>query len=279
MQTDTILGILQNYAGNSGHVFQLCFEGYAEPGYDDPESEIIALGDWNSQTVKRRRYMKNSYEVYNHEDNTMPRIAAILERMGAKVEWGDEWYFCENCCKLIRNQPNSYSWTPSFWQEECMILCHECVLDDPEGYLESLEGNHRNANTLGLDLGAQRYVKTDGEYENGFHPGQNDDPEVIAESLRKLGIKRFIFEIDSTGQFDMNFSVWVHKTEYNKLSGELNSEGINIAGAMQSALKDASAKIGELQGEGVKVAKCYLKGTATARPVSQEDFIAGKAFD
>lgn len=48
---------------------------------------------------------------------------------------------------------------------------------------------------------------------------------------------------------------------------------------MRSALKDASAKMSTLQGEGVRVAKCHSDGTATVKLVNQQDFIDGKALN
>lgn len=262
MNISTILQILDR---QPGAYFQLHFEGYAEPGYNDPESGLITTGNWNP----------------SGKDNTMPRIGAILEKLGVELEWEDEWCECSECGKLVRTQPDSYSWTRSYWLHDGIgLYCQDCVLDDPEVYLEYLEGNPKTANTLDLDLGGQGYVKTEGEYENGFHSRQNDDPEVIAKSLRKLGINRFIFEIDGTGQFDIAFSVWVHKSEYSKLdSTEIDSEGVDIAAAMQTALQDASAKLTLLDGPGVKVAKCHLDGTATAKLVSEQDFIDGKALN
>lgn len=240
MEVSTILQVLDEYADGR---FQLHYEGYAEPGY--PEKELIATGNWNSRTERRRVYdkpipdwltVKNPDETYKHTDNTMPRIGAILEKLGVELEWEDEWCACEECSKLFRTEPDSYSWTPSYWAHDGIgLYCQACVQDDPEDYLEHLEGNPRAANTL-VDLEVQGYRHVDEEYENGWY-GTEDDPKAIAEKLQKQGINRFIFEIDGVRQFDLSFSVWVHESEYSKLdSDEIESKGADPAVALAAAL-------------------------------------------
>lgn len=285
METATILEILDNQKDACFGVY--C--GYAEPGYDDPKSGLVALGDWNSRTVRRKVYdkplppwlsIKDPDATYTMEDQTMPRIAAILEKLDIECEWEDEWAPCSECGKLVRVQPSSYGWTRSYWESEEGAVCQDCVLEDPEGYLEYLEGNPRAANTLDFDLGSQGYRHVEGDYKNGFHGGQCDDPHKITESLQELGIGRFIFEIDDARQFDLSFSVWVHESEYDKLDPDkIESRGDDPALAMRSALQDASVKLAALDGPGVRVAKCNSDGTATVKLVSQQDFIDGKALD
>ena len=268
MDTNTILSMLVEIPGAN---FQLHSEGYAEPGYGEPESGLIATGDWNPRSWNR---------PIPKQDQTMPRCAAILERLGVELEWEDEWATCEECEKLVRTQADSYDWTRSYWDSGgCGIYCQDCVLDDPEDYLDHLEGNTSTPNTLDLDLEALGYQKVEDEYENGLYGGQCDDPVIIGKSLTALDIKRFVFNIDSVGQFDLAFSVWIHKTEWSKLKDDITSRGADPAVAMRNALRDASKKISELRGDGIRVARCHQDGTATARLVSTQDFIDGKALD
>lgn len=246
MKTSTILRVLEGYPW--AH-FELHYEGYVEPGYNDPESGLIATGDWNPRSWDR---------PIPKEDLLMPRIGAILEKLKVELQWEDEWCTCGECGKLVRTQPDSYSWTRSYWYNEGIgLYCEDCILEDPEDYLEYLEGNPDTANTLNLDLEDQGYRRVDEDFENGLSGGQCDDPHKIAESLRELGIERFIFEIDSTEQFGLAFSVWVHKSEYDKLDlGKIESKGPDPALAAQSALR-----------------------TATVKLVSEQDFIDGKTLD
>lgn len=47
-----------------------------------------------------------------------------------------------------------------------------------------------------------------GEYENGFHDGQNADPKAILRDLHERGIRHVVFRTTGMGQFDINFEAW-----------------------------------------------------------------------
>jgi hypothetical protein len=186
-------------AGLDNGEIELHTEGYAEPGYTDPESGIIATGNWN-------------------DPPTPERVTRIFEKLGIEIEWGDEWAACDECHKLFRTQPDSYMWRRSYWLDEMDgdIRCRECVLEDPTDMLEQLEGKDDRALTFDMDLAAHGYVRQDGEYESGWHPGQDDNPKTIADTLRAKGIGRFLFKVDGVGQFDVRFSLWVHESEVSR---------------------------------------------------------------
>jgi len=161
---------------------------YAEPGYTDPAKGIL-FANWNY----------------------FPRgVADILENYGYEIEWSDEWDFCSDCNKAFRTSGNSYSWQPSYADLDGSRICIECLQQDPTEYLESLEDNPRRAlNIDGIDPADYGYTMLEGEYENGWHPGQNDDPKAIYKNLRAEGFKKpLLFQIDSVGQFDISFVVW-----------------------------------------------------------------------
>src|SRR5271165_4945260 len=103
---------------------------YAEPGYDQPKKGIL-FADWN------------------HFPRDLDRI---LERYGYNVEWSDEWSFCDDCAKAVRSTPDSYSWLESGYynEKDGSYLCQDCVLNDPESYLESLED--RPGHAIMLDV-------------------------------------------------------------------------------------------------------------------------------
>lgn len=163
---------------------------YAEPGYDDPKRGIL-FANWN--------YFPSG-------------IYSILERYGYEIEWPDEWTTCDNCSRAVRTQPTSYSWQPSqVWVEsEYETLCVDCLAEDPEPYLRSLENDPRRAlNIEGIDPADYGYELIGDDYENGFHPGQNDDPKQITREARANGITEpLLFQIDSVGQFDVSFRLW-----------------------------------------------------------------------
>ncbi len=244
-------------------------EGYAEPGYTDPEY-LVLLDNWNR------------YGNYGRE------IIKLLETCGCAIEWSDEWIECYDCYKIVRTSPDSYGWTRSYvhWEEACHITCHECMSEDEDlqrDYVSSeLEGDCNKADTLGLDLEGLGYTRLDEDFQNGLYGGQCADPHKIGEALNKRDIERFVFQIDSVGQFDARFSCWVHDDDMPEdglcLSGR-ETDGVDPAEMMKAGLKEASEKMSKLSGEGVKVATCNADGTADVRLVSKDDFIAGNGID
>ena len=110
---------------NSLEDIQLHYNGYAEPGYADPECGLIATGNWNEITEWRDGERKVISDV-------PARIARLFEKLGIEIEWSDEWATCENCGKLVRTEPDGYSWKPSYTLGEGELLCHECTEDETD---------------------------------------------------------------------------------------------------------------------------------------------------
>lgn len=163
-------------------------EGIVELGYDDKPA---IFANWNDIPA----------EVYNE-----------LESAGYSCEWIDGWITCDSCNKAFRTSPDSYSWEMFGVILGGYAMCGECM-DMPE-YLESIENIPTKALTCTLlwrhkPLEEYGYQLVQGDYENGFHEGQNDDPKkILASLLEKNPAGRFIFVIDSQGQFDISFSVY-----------------------------------------------------------------------
>ena len=204
-----------------------------------------------------------------------------------ELEWSDEWETCSQCNKLVRSQPDSYSWTRQYWDtEDGEIVCVECVQEHPEDYLESLEGSTSKCITIdGIDPTEHGYKLLEEGFQNGLYGGQSADPKKIGKSLQKQGVERFIFKMDSVGQFDCEFSVYVHEDDYEKLDKddyeESEKAGPDPAQQMQEYLRDASAKMGQLpNAPGVKFSQPDPKDPtkAVVRTISPQDFIDGKAF-
>jgi hypothetical protein len=104
---------------------QLHYNGYAEPGYSDPESGIIATGNWNDIT--------NYVDGVRFTISDIPsRIAKLFEKLGIPIEWSDEWCECTNCGKLVRTQPDFMSWTPSYTLGDGELICCECKEPEDE---------------------------------------------------------------------------------------------------------------------------------------------------
>jgi len=188
---------------------QLYSEGYAEPGYD---GEVIVLANWNNPD----EYNKETRERVVL-DRTIERLSTALEKIGVQVEWSDQWAACSDCGKLVRTDADSYSWTPSFRVADGELLCIECLESAPEEHLQSLEGTE-TANTIdSIDPADHGYTLVEGEFEHGWHPGQDASPAKIAAALKAQGVTRYLFQIDGQGQFDVKFSVYVHDDEIDML--------------------------------------------------------------
>lgn len=165
---------------------------YAEPGYSNPKCGIL-FANWNN----------------------LPRnLDSILERLGYAIEWSDEWGFCDDCGRAFRTSPDSYSWQRNsvYNEEDGSELCHDCV--NPAEHLRSLEDNPQTCNTIeSINPADYGYVKFNGRFESGWHPGQDDNPVKITERMRELGFTRILFNLDRAQQFDIYFSAWYHPEE------------------------------------------------------------------
>jgi hypothetical protein len=259
--------------------------GYSEPGYGTLEGDdIIVTGNFNEI---RNTELYSSAERGRHSfgDGTPGRVAEVLEKAGISIEWSDEWATCCECQRLVRTQADSYGWTPSFTRdEEYSYTCVECLEDNPEEHLQTLEGQADKANTLnGIHPEEHNYICL-GEFERGFHRGQDDDPRLVGRALEEMGLERWLFNIDSVGQFDARFSLWLHEdelTERNINREELEdildrkAVGPSVSEALKRAFEDADQKMRDLPSDGIKYAKLNEDGTADVKSVSAEDFIEG----
>ena len=258
--------------------------GYAEPGYDEPESGAIVLGNWNDITE-----FDEETRTFNTLDDTPSRLARIFEILGADIGWSDCWSDCHECGALVRTDPDSYGWRPHYHIDEGSLVCFDCL--DAEEYLEGLEENKHAINQM-FEPGEHGYVLVADRFERGMHYGQDAHPGLIAELMNEAGIKRWLFNLDSKGQFDIDFSLWIHKDEADRNDGEIlilakrvieqgNTDGASVAGAMERGLREASRQSDELRkagATGLLVSKVGMDSTTT-KEVSDKDFIDGKALD
>jgi hypothetical protein len=222
-RAERILDIAKNMAQGLGcsvenriEEIRLHYDGYAEPGYSS-ESGLVATGNWNNVDVDN--HLTHTHKVVSNLPN---RIFSMFEKMGIECEWSDEWTACSSCGMLVRTSPDSYEWTRSyyFYESSGDIACIECLLEDTDSYLAELEDNPDTANTMScIDPADHGYIKVNEDsYETGWHPWQNDSRAKVAKELRAKGISRFLFNIDSVGQFDSQWSVYVHSEEEHLLN-------------------------------------------------------------
>lgn len=247
--------------------------GVAEPWYDDVPS---AFADWNAVTQwdpASRRFITL--------DDTPERFAQAVERAGIRVKWDDEWDTCVECLRAIRISADSYSWLPYYWSSPHGPVCFDCV--DPEEYLQDLEGDPSRAVTWdALDPTEHGYVRIEADLEAGLHPGQNADPNKIAEALELMGITRYLFKLDSVGQFDATFSVYVHEDDFEYFDPELYETADKEtpwARNMMRALEEAIKALKQMRAEGaegIEYAKINPDGTFEAKIITSQQFVEGE---
>jgi hypothetical protein len=254
---------------------------YCEPGYTMDGDGPLLLADWNSRRQwgwawvfrsvgidhrsKAEMFVAREERVVVGEDNTAPRLSDLFAKLGCTIDWYDEYQLCNDCQKAFRTSGDSYGWTQyGFLSEDGHAVCGDCIKDDPDDYLEELEGNPRKAVTLDVDLEKQGYVCLNWDekgcvtsYENGLYGGQCDEPGKVAEALDKRKITRYLFNVDSVGQFDLDFSVWIHRDELNLEEGSdwdtifaaiekfreepIDSEGVDPAEMLKKGLQQCTA--------------------------------------
>jgi hypothetical protein len=171
--------------------------GYAEPGYKDPESGVIVIGNWNPA---RDRFGELISELPVF-------LRKAFERLDCDIQWDDQWSACYGCNKLVRIHPDCYTWKISAAVvNECEFYCHECIKDDPEQYVEEHLNNPKKCLTISVDLEALGFTRMD--FDGEWHFGGHDKtPTEVAKGISG----DFVFVQDSAHQFGMDYSVWVRE--------------------------------------------------------------------
>jgi len=128
-----------------------------------------------------------------------------------EIGFSDEYAECYSCGKLIKTSPDCYSWRPEFLLTDCEILCSDCYDDSDVIDLYINDYNKAlNKDMLKESLEPHGFrLFNDCEFENGWHPGQNDRPQEIVKNLP--GNLDYIFEISENSQFYVKFNLWVRE--------------------------------------------------------------------
>ena len=187
-------------------------QGVSEPGYGD-DNTIWAFGDWNP-----KRFRKSGEPPLTNEESLPERLGKALERIGVECHWLDEWATCMECNHAIRVSGDSYFWQPYYLNDDdnCDRMCLDCFhrlystddtglwdfhyVNDPTKCLPDSVANDAKLEEGGCP-------KPNGVFENGWHPGQTDDPKKIYEQLEKE--HDVIFRLDETSQFYLRFTAWI----------------------------------------------------------------------
>lgn len=193
-----------------GEVVTDVIHGYASPRYGSTDA-VVVLGNWNT----RDKYDPTRTEPLTKWETMPARLARVLERVGAEVEWLDEWTGCGECYRAIRTEPDSHGWKPEFaWLGDCEIVCSACLLADVGGSIDA--GGYVNDPERAVTWADGATLEQNGwtqwapgdpkRYQNGWFAGQDDDPrDVLAEIQREDENAEVVFLISDVGQFDLRF--------------------------------------------------------------------------
>jgi hypothetical protein len=179
-------------------VYDLC-PGIVEPGYTD---RPFAIGDWWLDSQRTGGHLRIS------------SIGKLLEACGADYGFDDEWIACSECSRAVRTQPDSYHWKRSYFDFDGDRICSECLEEDPSDYIEALVGRDDICHTMdSIDLTDHGFMQVWGEFASGLYGGQMDSPQAIARAFEDRDWDDFIFSLDSVGQFDAHFTVYLRVTD------------------------------------------------------------------
>jgi hypothetical protein len=217
-------------------------ESYAEPGYTDPESGIIAFANWNNWGDEVQVKLG------------IPADVDIETDLGIEQEWSDEWYTCE-CGKAIRTEPDSYGWVASYLLvDECEIVCIECVKEDIEAYMHELV-NRRVNGAHYFDPSERGFIAVRpyidhadddteqyGTYQHGLHDGQADSPEGQLKILNDAGFD-VVFDLSSS-QFYVEWVLWVRPQDVD-VDSDFEGYTPEDESEVQDQVREILARCGE----------------------------------
>jgi hypothetical protein len=210
------------------------FYGYA-PGSGDSDA-IVFSANWNTET----QYNSETGETILI-DNSMARLGELLEKL-PKVDlpWSDTTSHCDGCMKAISSNPTHWGWTPAYAVLDGSIMCQGCLQEDP---VELFEFILRNADTalspsLNINPSEHGYTQLPINYESGMYPYQNDDPGTVGTNLQQIGIERYFFAIEGTGQFDVDWVVWLENDELLEwLEEAIEENDLDLDLTLESAIQ------------------------------------------
>ena len=193
---------------DEGIVTDYCSE-YGEPGY----SHSYALSDNDTPAIVLGSYWCHCAQFDGLHDYAThhPRLWEQLESQGVQFHWHDEWIIDHNSDKAYRTSADSYSWQSSIMYIDGDMLTPD---DDIDTWLEHVLQNETpclpGVVWSATDIINAGFAKYNGTYESGWHPGQDDNPVTIMATVkREYGEDtEVVFRLDSSGQFDINFSAY-----------------------------------------------------------------------
>ena len=178
-------------------------------GLDCHYGDFMLIADWNKNKLKSLDNWLNG-QYYEH----------------AQIQLGydDEYQYCDNCMGLICTTAQYHGDTGRFMYGDGEIFCSNCIKDDPDLILDY----YLNNSSMAIPDYLTEHIKNDGFicfstdesgdycpiYESGLHIGQDDNPKDIEKKILELKYNYdYLFMINSVGQFDVKWSVFIRRIE------------------------------------------------------------------
>lgn len=173
---------------------------------DEDGNPFLILYEWKDvQDIQK--VIKPDFEPKDEYDTS------VLDSM-KNIDWGfaDEWSKCDECDKLIRTSPDSYSFVPDYWlSDEHGLLCGDCVRDNHAlEYAQTMINEPRQANTIlgENELEELGFTLIDKDFENGWYDRHDSPEEILETALEKHPEGAFLFSISGVSQFATQFELW-----------------------------------------------------------------------
>lgn len=191
---------------------------YGEPGYgtfSSADVRAVILGDYWLHGAD-----KTSDKLQSFEDR-WPRVWQALEESGVCFEWYDEWVIDHERSKAYRYRPDCYTWQPSVIHTDNGDLLTPD--DDIEDWIDWAKNKptralvrsvHREADLNAAGFYVCRQLETS-EFENGWNPGQDDNPTDVTEQIRAIhrDTVDIVFHISGVGQWDVRFQAYIREAQ------------------------------------------------------------------
>lgn len=181
---------------------------------DEDGNPFLILYEWKDVQALQK-VIKPDFEPKDEYDTS------VLDSM-ENIDWGfaDEWSKCDECDKLIRTSPDSYSFKPDYWySDEHGLLCGDCVRNNHAlEYAQTLINEPRKANTIlgENELEELGFTLIDKDFENGWYDRHDSPEEILETALEKHPEGAFLFSISGVGQFATQFELWGADIEEEK---------------------------------------------------------------
>lgn len=212
LSADMVGKITRSLADRHSDILSDYTHAYGEPGYSFREgatTPMIWFGNW--WRAKRDPSDLDSPDRW-------PRLFQQLESQGVELEWEDEWTIdWEGDGLAYRTQPDCYSWQPAYHMDDNGDIWTIADLDHiiaslttelPDGCTDTKAINMSTWTPEAMQ--ALGWEKHNGEFNNGWHPGMDDDPKVIGPRYRAEHPDMMTcWVLDEQSQFYVGFQLWV----------------------------------------------------------------------